>query len=464
MQHSSVRHPVLCALLAEAEAILSDAFDAAAKTLGDVGAVEQVAEACITRLRPQVVTAALAACVESAPRAYRCSQCGGWLDGWQNKVRRVVTAAGVGEMQSKRYRCRTCGTNHYPLEEANGLRGTSYTLGARHRIAALAALVPYGHVPDSAGWFGIEVSGSEVDRITHEVSSWRREEEAAALSAVMSGTPNDGPALFEAPLPEDAPVLVSVDGAKVRSPERDENGALWYEARVGLIAAVGEDGRTSGPTRYVACVEDADGTFDLLHSAYRSTVPTGRRCVFVADGATWIWDRVRLYFPEAVQILDIYHAGEHVGSAAMACYGEHDPRTKRRKIEARDLLMRNNGIRCLLREMLVLMRHPSEIADVEAARTEFRYLWRNRHRMNYEQYRRVGLPVGSGAMESAIKQVCIQRMRQPGMKWTRKAAAAILRLRAAVLSRQLDATVRRKSRQLQDAARPYHMTFAASTA
>src|SRR6266700_3098923 len=116
------------------------------------------------------------------------------------------------------------------------------------------------------------------------------------------------------------PGLISVDGAMLRSPEKGPEGLEWFECRGAVIAPAMEG--TRGQKVYLGGVCSPDDLFDLARAAWCKGGNTRRPCLFVADGARWIWDRVRYYFPEAIQVLDLYHAAEHVASAATACWGE----------------------------------------------------------------------------------------------------------------------------------------------
>jgi hypothetical protein len=82
--------------------------------------------------------------------------------------------------------------------------------------------------------------------------------------------------------------------------------------------------------------------------------------------------------------------------------------------------------------------------DAEQVKVEMRYLWTHRRRMRYAELMVRGLPIGSGIMESAIKQTSTQRLRQPGMMWTRERANHMLRLRAAHLSGSIHFTTQRR--------------------
>jgi hypothetical protein len=215
-------------------------------------------------------------------------------------------------------------------------------------------------------------------------------------------------------------------------------GLEWFEVRAGVISLDGHED-------HKVCVGgfmEPDKLFETLRSQWRQSPHRNRRLVFVADGANWIWDRVRYYFPFAIEVLDVYHAAGHVGSAARACWGEQNETTAAWVKDAKGMLLKEHGVQRVITELIAAMR--SDVVNIEALRTELRYLWRNRHRMNYFWLRSQQLPVGSGIMESTIKQLATQRLRMPGMMWTRAGADQILRLRAAVLSKSLHLTIERQ--------------------
>jgi hypothetical protein len=153
--------------------------------------------------------------------------------------------------------------------------------------------------------------------------------------------------------------------------------------------------------------------------------------------------------------LDIYHAGEHVGSAAAAWQGGESDLAKEWKARARPMLLETGGQREILRTLLGALRCPDGVDDIDALRREVRYLLEHRHRMNYAAYRAAGWPIGSGQMERSIKQLCTARLCGSGMKWTEDGADAVLCVRAAHLSGELRETGRRQHQALMDAAERY---------
>jgi len=437
-------------------------LSAASESRGNFWDAEAAVGAMILALRAPLAESALRTSVASADRAYVCPDCGAGLRRWDRQKREVVTAHGTCMLESWRYRCPECRTDHRPIEEANALVGNRFTLGAKLRIASRAAEVPYATTASSLSESGIQVSAKEVDRTVSEVSCWRQAEEEAAVEAAFSpvedegdgGAARSGPMLFDWRRWSARDVmLMSVDGASIRSPELGESGLLWYEGRSALMRPTREKSRAR--PFYLSGVHTCDALFDRLAAAYRQGPNADRWVLFVADGARWIWDRVPLYFPKRLEVLDIYHAGEHVASAGIACFGQNSERAKAWRGAARSMLLDAECGRTVLRQLVQQLRQPNDLADPEAVVTELRYFWTNRHRMRYQHVRSLGLPIGSGAMESAVKQVSTQRLRQPGMKWSRRGGHSMLALRAAHLSAALRPTVEHKADSLHQQAQRY---------
>lgn len=457
-------------VLHEAVAGILAAFtQAAGLSAGDFGQVEEAGRVAISALRTALMSAGLRLSAGGSRRTYRCPGCSSALHGWGLSARRVVTAEGEASYSPVRYRCTACGEDYYPLEEANGLSGSQFTTGAKAVIAEGAAEDPYAEVASTlTDERGVSVSPKEVDRTVREVASWRREEEAALVRAVFGEDAAvaravgedllaDAPALHGPTVwPQGVPALLSADGAMARSTTKGAEGLEWFECRAGLLAPViaSDAPRSYGPnTVYAGGVCTPDHLFDQLGAVFRQRVPSGCRAVFVGDGARWIWERVRLYFPEAVQVLDYYHASEHVGSAAAAWLGDGRAKALAWKEQAKTDLLSDGGAVRVIRDLLVALRDPKGVANPDALRAEVRYLFIHRNRMRYHALKKRGLPIGSGAMESGIKQLTVSRLRQPGMKWTRAGANAVLSVRAAHLSGSLRLTAKRKHQTLKETVR-----------
>jgi hypothetical protein len=412
---------------------------------GDLAKVEEALESAMKAIRSEVVNAALEASCRLADSDFNCPKCRKRLTGWGSFERNVVTSQGEGSLKVQRFRCRACKVNFYPLLTLNGLENTQYTIGARHFIAAESTDAPFARTALRMERHAIPVSASEVDQISREVGCWRKEEEEAVRSfLVLKGRdlplPLHDVQSWERSLAADAAIVLSVDGAKVRSPVNDGQSLEWFEVRAAAMETTGPN----TPKISIAGVLETDKLFETLWSQSRQVIRNHKnKMVFVADGGNWIWDRVGHWFPKAIQVLDIYHAGEHVASAARACWGERSEQAGTWTREARSLLLSTTGVRGLLRQLVRQWRE-GNIADMAQLRTEFRYLWKHRCRMNYAWLKGRGLPIGSGIIESTVKQTSTYRLRQAGMMWSKAGADNMLRLRAAELSGSLKITIVRQ--------------------
>jgi len=456
---------------------------------GDFHGVEGAIGDFIAKLRPLLVSSGLKVCMESSFRGYHCPQCEAYLTPWGRRGRHFVTSQGSADVSVVRYRCTQCSCDYYPVLEANGLTGTRFTLGARERIVSQATENPYADVSKALPELGITVSAKEVDRhvrqafdyyegpLRQEVEWYRQNQEAQTASTFLSenelaqlpgssraerilqncgiGKPqifSEPRSLFHWPNWEDVRwAQVSVDGAFVRSSERDEVGKLkWFGENSGLIRAFeptregAKQYRLDAQTFHVAGVMTLDDTFDRLFGVLEQCPRSVENVVYVSDDGQGLLTRAREYlnraarrrFKQVILMLDCYHASQHVGTGAAAIWGADHETVKWWKENAISILKDPGGVQRILRTFLLALRNSNvyALADKEVLEREFRYLWRNRHYMKYALWILMGLPIGSGAMESGVKQVCVKRLRQPGMMWTKEGANAMLHLRAAHLS------------------------------
>jgi hypothetical protein len=425
---------------------------------GNFRIVEDATGVALNKLRGVLVSAGLAAATSEAGN-YHCPLCSELLTPWQRRIRTISTAQGEGSYTSVRYRCTDCKTDYRPIEEANGLAGDQFTTGAKAVIAEAAVDMPFAHVTaallDSRA---IRVSPKEVDRTAREVAGWREAEETAFMDAVIGEEGCEGrrehtgePAVVPDLYPLDGwgpgtPALISVDGVMVRSPEKGDEGLIWFECRGGIIAPA--DDNSAARKAYLGGHSTPDEIFDQMLAAWRRGDNANRVCLFIADGAKWIWNRVPRYFPNAIEVLDVYHAAKYVASAAKACWGAESLTAKLWQATARTMLIEEGGPRAVLHTLLKELRTGNPV-DPEQARKDFHYLYSHRHRMHYAKLHADGLATASGAMESAVKQACVSRLRRSGMKWTHEGAHALLELRCASLTGTLtNTTDRRNATQL----------------
>lgn len=217
-----------------------------------------------------------------------------------------------------------------------------------------------------------------------------------------------------------------VDGSYILS---RENG--WTETKVGRVFkatdnySVSEKRAVIQHSEYVAHI----GTHLEFIDKF-SPVLNGLAClVFIADGASWIWKWVSAFYPNAVQILDFFHAYEKIGQWATLAL--KDKQQRGLWIEnAKELLLNDD-----LKELVIQIQNTDCQGDsLDKKNALLTYLDNNAHRMSYKTFLEKGYLIGSGAIESAQRTVVQQRMKRSGQRWTLKGGQQVLNLRTKNLS------------------------------
>ena len=178
---------------------------------------------------------------------------------------------------------------------------------------------------------------------------------------------------------------------------------------------------------------------------HRLGAATAKVVTFLADGAPWIWDRlewvekrVGLTARQVVHVLDWYHAVHHL-SLALEALGLQGAERKRLYNQLRKWL-RAGKTSAVIAELVV---RAWDLPEESPAWVAIRYVEKHQHRghLNYDQFRRRGLPLGSGAIESAVRRVVNLRLKGNGLLWREENAEAVLVLRAAALTDRWEETM-----------------------
>jgi len=208
------------------------------------------------------------------------------------------------------------------------------------------------------------------------------------------------------------------------------------ECKTGVVyeTSSDKDGRDSRVRirAYTATLEDVQTFEPLLGTlAHRCGYHAAKEVIVLGDGALWIWYLFGRQFPGAIQILDFYHACEHLAKVANAMYGK-DTDLSRAWQKARQADLKANGVAEVVKS--IQDWQPSTPEQAEIRRIESAYFADNAKRMRYQTYLEKGYQIGSGVVEATCKHVVHQRLDQAGMHWREASAEAIVTLRAAQLS------------------------------
>ena len=225
----------------------------------------------------------------------------------------------------------------------------------------------------------------------------------------------------------------------------EDGTARTREAKPGCVFtqtvrdADGAPVRDPDSTSYVATYKGCREIAVLLHQkARRRGLDRAGQVIFIGDGAAWVWENCRLTFPGAVEILDFYHASEHVGQLAKALHKEDPAEDPAGAALCRGRWchdMKRTSPASLLTEARAMLQSHSEWSEArcEAAEVEIHYLERHASRTRYGEYRAKGWFIGSGMIEAGCKTGVGRRLKQSGMFWSETGAENILGLRGLAL-------------------------------
>ncbi len=308
-------------------------------------------------------------------------------------------------------------------------------------LARVAIDVPFDQVPDVvAQTLGVVIDGEMVRRVTEKIGSWAESQEQTTIRDVQSGQAPVPPA------PGPSTLLIALDGAMVNTKRTRDGHRGWHEGKVGvcarfepiprlLSAEKNEEAKPEyGPVEY--CI-GFERQADFLSRLYTHALQTGLedpsccQLVLIGDGAHWIWELSAKYLRVAgktwVEILDFYHASQHIWAVAHAVWPD-DAAIRTDWAEKLLHRLRHEGGAVL--DAVWKALPPLSAAAQDTVTGEQAYFAFHQDRLDYPRYLLAGFPIGSGIIESACKTVLKQRESGSGMRWVEAGAQAVATLRA----------------------------------
>jgi len=226
---------------------------------------------------------------------------------------------------------------------------------------------------------------------------------------------------------------LTMDGTMIPGlPDPQEHRIRWHEVKIAAVVDV----RDIDAPLYVASTENAEAFGKQLWDEIQSKGMDGRELAQItADGAPWIWNLADMYFPDATQLLDFYHAAEHLYKTAAALWPKETAdawwRQRLKQLKAGDL----DGFFAELKR--TAEEHTTDNSALDPKRL-LNYFETNRNRLGYAKALKNNLPIGSGVIESAGRHIVQQRLKQSGMRWSLPGAQKILNLRTRHRSGQFE--------------------------
>ena len=346
------------------------------------------------------------------------------------RTRTVLSTLGTFQL-SRAYVVDKNGKRSFPLDDALGLVGGCTPAACGLITWAGAQSASYELAGEALSRFtGINVPGRRVQRMINRVAAaeaaWAQ---ARPREDHVGGILNIQTDMTGIPMRKED--LVGVAGKNGDPKKRQIKGGIVFRQEVN---AEGEVQRVPESTTRVVSFEDVTSFSQAL---YAEAVIRGYHAadtvVFTADGAEWIWRMVEDRFKGAIQIVDFYHAAEHLG---ILCHlAEADKDKAEAMFSLRRHLMRDYGAGCIIRHFERLaVNHPKK-TEIEAA---LHYFTNNLKRMDYGKFRACGYFIGSGAMEGTCKSLVNQRTDLAGQRWHPSGSLNVLRIRALVADKLHD--------------------------
>ena len=366
-------------------------------------------------------------------------RCGGQACFAGRRSKQFHSVLGPLRLERAYYYCPTCGDGFFPRDRHLGMENTALSPALTRMTATVGAMVSFQE--------GSELL-KELAGVTVDIKQVERTAEALGQEIAEDEQRNSEP-LDTLPLPKTLYLGIDGTGIPLRAeeltgiPGKTAGGAKTREVKLCTVwsaescDAQGLPVRDEGSISYSAAIERA-ATLDIAkerspfaqrvwREAQRRRFPQAARMVTLGDGASWIWNIVAELFPGAIQIVDRFHAKQHLSELSKTLYGPTHPRAswwaKRRHEEL------DSGKFCSL---LAALRR--QVPRSEEARRCLHYFRTNRERMRYPEFHAQGLCTSTGVVEAGCKVAIGTRLKRAGMHWTVRGSNAIIALRCSKLS------------------------------
>jgi hypothetical protein len=406
----------------------------------DLEAIEMLVRESMHRAGAMTVQRLL--CKPGSPVSHVPCSCGELARYHETRRKQILTMLGHVVYQRAYYLCPNCHQGQSPRDQELNVVGTECSPGVRRMMAVVGSESSFdGGRQQLQLLAGLEVTTKAVERHAEAIG---------ADIAAREGAKRDRVVQLEFPdiVGEAVPVLyIEMDGTQLpmvraelagRAGRTQGQPARTREVKLGCVFTQtstdpeGRPIRDAASTTYTGAIETAELFGRRIYAeAFERGWDRAKKKVVLGDGAEWIWNIADQHFAGAIQIVDIWHAREHLWDMAAQLYPADE---KQRKRWARKLIQKlNQGrVESVVRQLRTFPTRKPELRD--ELRIQADYFERNRDRMRYPQFRKLGLFIGSGVIEAGCRTVIGSRLKQSGMFWTVRGANAIIALRCNRLS------------------------------
>jgi hypothetical protein len=358
----------------------------------------------------------------------------------------VLTAVGRVEVSRPYYLCSHCHNGQFPADVELDIENTEYSPGVRRMLAVVGQEAPFDHGRQQMkSLAGLEVTSKAVERTAESIGEDIAAPEQRQIQRSMQ---LDLPMVMGEPVPM---LYVLMDGTGVPVVKKETAGragkkagepAHTREAKLGCVFTQtrwdkeGYPIRDPDSTTYTGGIETAEEFGKRLYlEAWNRGRSRAEKKVVIGDGAEWIWNIAQQQFPGAIQIVDLFHARQHLWDLARQLF----PLAKAER-EHWVTIEQDNLDEGKIEELVRSLRS-IRVSDPDLAEeilTQAEYFEKNAERMRYPKFRGQHLFVGSGVIEAGCKTVIGLRLKRSGMFWTVRGANAILALRCCQMNGEFE--------------------------
>jgi len=347
----------------------------------------------------------------------KCEECQETMKPLGARSKDVHTICGTVPVKRRKYYCKKCLRTVAPLDQRLGIDQSGFTPGVMRMSCRTALELAYKQserlLTDILGFR--PCSAREIERIANR--------HGALLESRLQYNSSDWG--IKSTMAKNQKYCLAIDATMIPGlPDPVEHRLTWHDVKI----AVGFDPSDIHLPFYVAGRENSDSFAKRLWSYLESHgLDKDNFRSILGDGAHWIWSTADLLFPGVPQLLDLFHAAEHLFASASAIYQETLAHRwwhhRLDQLKAGDLKHFFQALERLAKG------YPSDSSDPKNPEKLLDYFVTNETRLDYPWAIRNQLPIGSGAVESACRHIPQQRLKQSGMRWSDPGAQSILNLR-----------------------------------
>ncbi len=433
----------------EIDRLLSILFNDRRKTgRVDLEAIEMMMRSAMHRVGAAGITELLRFPVPPADQRTTPCSCGHTAHYRELRSKPILTAVGRVEVSRPYYLCTHCHNGQFPADVELDIANTEFSPGVRRMSAVVGQGAPFDQGRQQVKLLaGLELTTKAVERTAEAIGGEIAQGEQREIQRAMQ---------LDLPLVvgEQIPILyVQMDATGVpvvkketvgRQGKTDGQPAHTRDVKLGCVFTQtkwDEEGypiRDPDSTTYTGAIEiAADFGKRIYLEAWKRGWSRAEKKVVMGDGAEWIWNLADQHFPGAIQIVDLYHARQHLWELARKLH-PHDEASQKAWMKVHQHRLLDKG---KIAKLVCALRSINAASNLELAdkiRTEADYFEKNAGRMRYPKFRSQHLFIGSGVIEAGCKTVIGSRLKQSGMFWTIRGANAIIALRCCHLNGRLE--------------------------